>query len=113
MRRTLMAAGALALGSMALSSASFAGGREDWVCWMQPHGVTACASMPDPYHVRDVTWKPHQHKDWASCRHCAVDFKLTHRNIDDLGRKTDNSTMRAYHDATLYGKKYRGPYDHD
>lgn len=115
MRRFIIAAGALAAatGCVALSSASYAGERMDWACWMQPHGVTDCAWMPEPYHVRDVEWKPHRHTDMQKCRHCAVDFTLTHRNIGDLVEKTDNASMRAYHDATLYGDKYRGPYNHD
>lgn len=116
MRRFILTAGAVvaaAVGSMAMSTASMAGGDSDWVCWMQPIGVTACGWVKDPYHVRDVQWKPHRHKNVQKCRHCSVDFSLTHANISDLGHHVDNSTMRRFHDATLYGDKYRGPYNHE
>ncbi len=47
------------------------------------------------------------------CKHCSVDGALTHPNINDLSNYGDSSTMRRYHDVTLYGEKYRGPYNHD
>lgn len=110
MRKLLIAMAATAAGLTTLSTSSLA--KDDWVCWMQPSGVTACAWVTDPYHVRDVPWKPHRHKDIRKCKHCAVDFTLSHGSIDDLSRKVDTSTMRRFHDATLYGEKYRGPYNH-
>ena len=100
-------AAAAVFGTMALSSASIAG--NDWVCWMQPSGVTACGALPEPYHVRDIPYKPHKHNGLQMpCRHCSNDFRLTHPNIADFGNYTDNATMRRFHDASMYGSKIRG-----
>ncbi|MGQ0673865.1 MAG: hypothetical protein ACT4N2_13445 [Hyphomicrobium sp.] len=115
MRRTSILASALALATtctFAFSTPSSAAGRsDDWVCWMQPSGVTTCAYVPEPYHVRDIPYKPHKHRNSQKCRHCSVDFRLSHPNIRDFGNYLDNSTMRRFHDATLYGEKYRGIHD--
>lgn len=82
--------------------------KKDWVCWMTPSGIASCAHLPEPYHVRDIPMKPHKHDGLMQpCRHCSVDFTLTHPNIHDLGNYTDNSSMRRFHDATLYGEKKR------
>lgn len=106
MRRVLIGAAAAVSALMAFSTASQA--KDDWVCWMQPSGVTACAWVSDPYHVRDTPYKPHRHKDIRKCKHCSVDFVLSNGGIYDLSHKVDTSTMRRFHDATLYGEKYRG-----
>lgn len=115
MRTFIIAAGAIAAaacGSMALSGAALA--KKDFVCWMTPSSIAQCAYLDEPYHVRDVQWKPHKHKGFKlPCKHCSVDGTLTHANINDLSNYGDGSTMRRYHDVTLYGEKYRGPYNHD
>lgn len=96
-----------AAGLLAITPAK-AGGKNDWVCWMTPSSIAQCAHLPEPYHVRDIPMKPHKHDGLMQpCRHCSVDFTLTHPNIHDLGNYTDNATMRRFHDATLYGKKKR------
>lgn len=102
-------AAAAAVAALAMAGPASAGGRtNDYVCWMQPSGVTACAYLPEPYEVRDVEYKPHRHQDRKRCMHCYVDGQLTKRNIRDLSRYTDTSTMRRTHDMTLFGDKVRG-----
>lgn len=102
---------AASLSLYAVSTPAEAGGKKhDWVCWMQTNGHTECASLPEPppYHVSGVT-KPHKHSGLKQpCRHCSVDFELSNHNIADLEQSSSASGMRRFHDATLYGKKYRG-----
>lgn len=115
MRKITALLGAAAVGALAIltqASPSLAGGRgADYVCWMQTSGVTACAYLPEPYEVRDIDYKPHRHKDRKRCTHCYVDSQLTHRNIRDLSRYTDASSMRRGHDMTVFGDKVRGQRD--
>lgn len=107
---TVLAFGTLlsTIASFAVTAPSMATGKDDYVCWMQPSGHTKCAPVAERYHVRDINFKPHKHQDKRKCNHCAVDFGLSHGNIDDLSHRVDTSTMRRFHDATLYGDKNRG-----
>lgn len=104
----------IAIASIALLASSLpasAGGKKhDWVCWMQTNGHTECAWLPEPppYRVSGVK-KPHKHKGHGMpCRHCFVDFTLDDPKIRDLERHSSATGMRRFHDATLYGEKYRG-----
>lgn len=109
---TLIAAASIALLASTLP-ASAGGKKHDWVCWMQTNGHTECAWLPEPppYRVSGVK-KPHKHKSAKlPCRHCSVDFVLDDHNINDLYRHSSATGLHRYHDATLYGEKYRGHHD--
>lgn len=108
MKRLVLAAVAAA-SIIGFAAAAQAGGkRNDWVCWTGRNGGTDCADLPEPYRVPDTPVKPHRHNDWASCRHCAKGFTLSHDNIDGFAKYTSTQNMRPYHGASLYGWKNRG-----
>lgn len=100
---------------LALSTSVAANGKKDWVCWMQPSGVTQCKSLqrhPDEHYFVSGVTKPHKHEGLKQpCRHCSVDFRLNEDNIDSMSDYTDTTTMRSAHDATLYGSKQRHDQD--
>jgi hypothetical protein len=83
----------------------------DFVCWMMPSGHTACGYVADPYRVRGLAFKPHRHRDRRVCNLCYSDHVLSNGSIRDFGRYTDASTMRRFHEATVYGEKNRGNID--
>lgn len=108
MHKRIVTAAILLAACVGLSVTAQAGGkRDDWVCWTGKDGATDCADLPEPYRVRDIPGKPHRHADRRHCKHCAVDFRLSHRNIDSFDNYVDTRNMRAYHGATLYGWKNR------
>ena len=103
--------GAACAALLTATPASAGGRHDDYVCWMMPSGHTACGYVADPYHVRGLAYKPHRHGDRRRCTHCYSDHVLSKHSIRDFGRYTDNSTMRRFHDATVYGEKNRGDID--
>jgi hypothetical protein len=106
MRKLLLTAAALAVGAVLTATSSQAGGeRKDWVCWMQPSGVSECAWLKHRhYHIHVM--RAHRHE--RDCNHCAIPFKLDHDKIEHLDDEHVNTkTMRAYHDATVYGDSVR------
>lgn len=107
-KRLIMAAIAAATISGFAAMAEAGSKHNDYVCWTGRNGATDCAWLPEPYSVPDTPTKPHRHTDGRHCKHCAQGFKLSWDNIDGFGKYMPTENMRPYHDATLYGRKYRG-----
>ncbi|MEL6622854.1 MAG: hypothetical protein AAFQ11_08270, partial [Pseudomonadota bacterium] len=101
--RTLSTTLTLSLGlvfaAIALTQPANAGSRSWYLCWTGLNGATACANLPNRFHIPGVR-RPTGRGETRS-------FQLTRSQIRALSRFVDTENMRPAYQATLYQPKRR------